>query len=195
MYHFAQVETIGDSYMCVSGIPKRNGDRHVAEIANMALSIREAVENFRIRHMPERPMQVRIGLHTGPCAAGVVGLTMPRYCLFGDTVNMASRMESNGLAMKIQLSPDCNSALTAVGGYVTSLRGPIPIKVSIFRYYCSLGIEKNIFSCGCIQPFMNHDITFSNLKEENLRSPNRSQSLPTGLATFSGKRSGEHLLA
>ena len=115
--------------MCVSGVPKRNGPRHVAEIANMSLSIREAVGKFRIRHMPDRPMRVRIGLHTGPCAAGVVGLTMPRYCLFGDTVNMASRMESNGQPMKIHLSPDFNDALQAIGGYVTSPRGTVDIKV------------------------------------------------------------------
>ena len=124
------METIGDAYMCVSGVPKRNGPRHVAEIANMSLSIRDAVGKFRIRHMPDRPMRVRIGLHTGPCAAGVVGLTMPRYCLFGDTVNMASRMESNGQPMKIHLSPDCHDALQAIGGYVTTLRGPIEIKVT-----------------------------------------------------------------
>ena len=82
--------------MCVSGVPERNGDRHAAEIANMALDLLVATGAFKIRHKHGVRLQLRIGLHTGPCAAGVVGLTMPRYCLFGDTVNTASRMESNG---------------------------------------------------------------------------------------------------
>ena len=90
------METIGDAYMCVSGVPVRNGDRHAAEIANMALGLLAAMGGFKIRHKPGTRLQLRIGLHSGPCAAGVVGLTMPRYCLFGDTVNTASRMESNG---------------------------------------------------------------------------------------------------
>uniref|UniRef100_A0A5F4VQM1 Guanylate cyclase n=1 Tax=Callithrix jacchus TaxID=9483 RepID=A0A5F4VQM1_CALJA len=95
-----KVETIGDAYMVASGLPKRNGSRHAAEIANMSLDILSSVGTFKMRHMPEVPVRIRIGLHSGPVVAGVVGLTMPRYCLFGDTVNTASRMESTGLRQR-----------------------------------------------------------------------------------------------
>lgn len=59
------METIGDAYMVASGLPQRNGHRHAAEIANMALDILSAVGTFRMRHMPEVPVRIRIGLHSG----------------------------------------------------------------------------------------------------------------------------------
>jgi guanylate cyclase len=71
--------------MVVSGLPTRNGDNHAGEIASMALHMLSAMIGFRIRHLPHERMQLRVGLHTGPCVAGVVGTKMPRYCLFGDT--------------------------------------------------------------------------------------------------------------
>ena len=83
--------------MCVSGLPKRNGILHAGEIASMSLHLLSAIKKFRIRHRPDDTLKLRIGLHSGPCVAGVVGLKMPRYCLFGDTVNTTSRMESTGL--------------------------------------------------------------------------------------------------
>uniref|UniRef100_A0A914XMQ4 Guanylate cyclase domain-containing protein n=1 Tax=Plectus sambesii TaxID=2011161 RepID=A0A914XMQ4_9BILA len=103
-YSCYKVETIGDAYMVVSGAPKPNGTVHSTEICTMALDVLQEIGNLKIPHMPEERLMMRIGIHTGPVAAGVVGLKMPRYCLFGDTVNTASRMESTGEPMCIHLS-------------------------------------------------------------------------------------------
>ncbi|XP_035111170.1 guanylyl cyclase C isoform X2 [Callithrix jacchus] len=99
-----KVETIGDAYMVASGLPKRNGNRHAVDIAKMALEILSFMGTFELEHLPGLPIWIRIGVHSGPCAAGVVGIKMPRYCLFGDTVNTASRMESTGLPLRIHVS-------------------------------------------------------------------------------------------
>ncbi|XP_070582987.1 retinal guanylyl cyclase 1 [Erythrolamprus reginae] len=124
-----KVETIGDAYMVASGLPKRNGKRHAGEIANMSLDILSAVGTFKMRHMPDVPVRIRIGLHSGPCVAGVVGLTMPRYCLFGDTVNTASRMESTGLPYRIHVNLKTVEILHALKeGYKLDLRGKTELK-------------------------------------------------------------------
>ncbi|XP_056298751.1 retinal guanylyl cyclase 2 [Pseudoliparis swirei] len=124
-----KVETIGDAYMVASGVPVPNGNRHAAEIANMALDILSAVGTFKMRHMPDVPVRIRIGLHTGPCVAGVVGLTMPRYCLFGDTVTTASRMEASGLPYRIHIHQSTVKILQDLKlGYKVELRGKMEVK-------------------------------------------------------------------
>uniref|UniRef100_A0A8C7Z3T4 Guanylate cyclase n=1 Tax=Oryzias sinensis TaxID=183150 RepID=A0A8C7Z3T4_9TELE len=124
-----KVETIGDAYMVASGVPVPNANRHAAEIANMSLDILSAVGTFKMRHMPDVPVRIRIGLHTGPCVAGVVGLTMPRYCLFGDTVTTASRMESSGMPYRIHVHESIVKVLKELNlGYKLELRGRTEVK-------------------------------------------------------------------
>ncbi|KAF6109519.1 hypothetical protein HJG60_010792 [Phyllostomus discolor] len=122
------VETIGDAYMVARGLPIRNGIRHVDEIAALSLHFLSATIHFQTGHTPQEKLRLWTGLHKGPVVAGVVGIAMPRYCLFGDTVNMASRMGSSSLPLRIHVSQSTAAALWAVGGDDLQKRGPTAVK-------------------------------------------------------------------
>ncbi|CAI5438927.1 unnamed protein product [Caenorhabditis angaria] len=123
-----KVETIGDAYMVVSGLPEERDD-HASQIAQMSLALLHKVKNFVIRHRPHEQLKLRIGMHSGSVVSGVVGSKMPRYCLFGDTVNTSSRMESNGLPLRIHVSQQTHEILTRDdNSFRLELRGTVEMK-------------------------------------------------------------------
>jgi class 3 adenylate cyclase len=101
-YRLEKMKTIGDSYMCISGLPSRN-PAHPIDTVLAAFEMLHAVEE-RAQRGKGAEWKVRIGIHTGPVIAGVVGINKFAFDIWGDTVNYSSRMESSGAANRINLS-------------------------------------------------------------------------------------------
>jgi class 3 adenylate cyclase len=118
-----KIKAIGDAYMVVGGLPDPRPD-HAQAVAEMALAMRE--EAARHTGPGGQPLQVRIGIDTGPVVAGVIGRSKFSYDLWGDTVNTASRMESHGLAGCIQVTDRTYQRLQ--NRYRFQRRGPIPVR-------------------------------------------------------------------
>ncbi len=134
-YHLEKIKTIGDAYMLAGGLSgykardKASPSQHVEHlqaVAAMAIDMRQAIGNF---HRPDgTPFQLRVGMHMGPVMAGVIGRRKFAYDLWGDTVNIASRMETTGMAGRIQVTPVVHEKLASQFHF--ERRGTIALKGS-----------------------------------------------------------------
>lgn len=122
-YGLEKIKTIGDEYMVAGGMPDPRDD-HAWAIAQMALDMMRVIEEIseEIGHS----VTLRIGLHTGPAVAGVIGRNKPFYDVWGDTINMASRMQSTGEPGRVQVTEEMMRALSR--SYEFEPRGLVDVK-------------------------------------------------------------------
>ena len=118
-----KVKTTGDAYMVVSGVPEPRPD-HAEALAALALDMRDALAG--LVDPKGRPVPVRVGMASGPVVAGVVGTKKFFYDVWGDTVNLAARMEQTGETGRIQVAPGMREKLAA--GFVLAERGTIEVR-------------------------------------------------------------------
>ncbi|MCA1650160.1 MAG: adenylate/guanylate cyclase domain-containing protein, partial [Acidobacteria bacterium] len=101
LYGLEKIKTIGDAYMVVGGMPERSDD-HAERIADMAIDLSSRVAGLAVPGA--EGITFRVGMHSGPAVAGVIGAKKFIYDVWGDTVNVASRMESHGAPGRIQVT-------------------------------------------------------------------------------------------
>ena len=118
-----KVKTIGDAYMAIGGAPEAQPE-HAARTVGLAMEMISLLAETSARL--GRPLELRIGIHTGPVVGGVIGKNKFAYDFWGDTVNTASRMESHGLAGRIHISEETKLEISDL--YETEQRGEIQVK-------------------------------------------------------------------
>ncbi len=126
-YHLEKIKTIGDAYMCAGGVPTPDNS-HPCRTVQAGLAMQEYMEakNTQRIKVGKQPWELRVGIHTGPVVAGVVGNKKYAYDIWGDTVNIASRMESKGEPGKVNVSAATYTLIN--DNYTCQYRGKIAAK-------------------------------------------------------------------
>lgn len=122
LHSLTKIKTIGDAYMLAGGVHPFCIDDHPQAVAECGLAMLDAIA--AINKASGSDLKIRVGIHTGPLAAGVIGTNKYCFDLWGDTVNVASRMESTGVAQAIQVSADTAKRLEASGEFILVKRSP-----------------------------------------------------------------------
>jgi class 3 adenylate cyclase len=156
-----KIKTIGDAYMLAAGIPVPRED-HVEVAAQLALDMLELVKFVSVQEHIN--LDVRIGMASGPVVAGVIGVAKFSYDVWGDTVNMASRMESNGVPGRIQVTADVHDRLRK--SLVFEERGTLDLKGigSTRCYFVKAATASSVYSSG-----VTHAVTAMRQHEQNER--------------------------
>ncbi|MEA1886982.1 MAG: adenylate/guanylate cyclase domain-containing protein [Bacteroidota bacterium] len=151
-YNIEKIKTIGDAYMCAGGIPHRNRTNPL-EVVLAALEMQEHMEGLK-KEQTDRGMKfwdIRVGIHTGIVIAGVVGQKKLSYDIWGDTVNIASRMESSGIPGKINISGVTYEYVKDF--FICEYRGKMPVKYKgDLDMYFVKGIRPELRGEGKFEP-------------------------------------------
>ncbi|XP_055341603.1 atrial natriuretic peptide receptor 1-like isoform X2 [Paramacrobiotus metropolitanus] len=111
------LESLTQRVTAASGLPIRNGILHARELGRLALTLLFQAKEFPVPHMPKEGIQVRFGIHSGPIVFGIVGKHVPRFCLFGETLNIATRMMTVEEAYKVRISAATRNIIEAFGSF------------------------------------------------------------------------------
>lgn len=143
-YKLEKIKTIGDSYLCAGGLPIPNAT-HARDIVSAGLEIQEFMKAHKLQRIREGkiPIEMRLGIHTGPVVAGIVGVNKFAYDIWGETVNTASRMEHSGEAERVNISSSTYEQIK--DHFICTSRGQVEIKHkrTIDMYFVERSITKS----------------------------------------------------